>query len=139
MFGKTNPYALSLLFSLLFILIFSQMSLKILKKFGILFYLFVGPSHFFVVVVDFIIYLVCRFSLWNVNLICNTCLSFLFFFLKEKIIKIVFSIQILLIYLLALESGIPYFLGYVIFTNARVGNIHSQIFTSTRVRNIISR
>jgi hypothetical protein len=45
----------------------------------------VGPSHFFVVVVvDFIIYLVCRFSLWNANLICNTCLSFLFFFSKRK-------------------------------------------------------
>ena len=32
-----------------------------------------------------------------------------------------------------------YYFGYVIFTNARVGSIRSQIFTSARVRNIISR
>jgi hypothetical protein len=57
-----------------------------------------------------------------------------------KNIKIVFFlIQILQIYSLAPESRILYFLGYSIFTNARVGNIHWRIFTDTRVRNIIER
>jgi len=42
-------------------------------------------------------------------------------------------------YLLVLESGIPYFLGCTIFTNAKVENIHRRIFIDARVRNIIGR
>jgi hypothetical protein len=44
----------------------------------------------------------------------------------------------LLIYSMASESEIPYFLGYVTFINAEVGNIRSSIFTGTKVRNVIS-
>jgi len=43
--------------------------------------------------------------------------------LAKKKYSFPFLIQILKIYSLALELGIPYFLGYTIFTNARVGNI----------------
>jgi hypothetical protein len=38
------------------------------------------------------------------------------------------------IYLLAPELRIPYFLGYVIFTNTRVEDIHRRIFTDTRIK-----
>jgi hypothetical protein len=49
------------------------------------------------------------------------------------------SIQILLVYSLVPESGIPYFFFcYVIFINARIESIPNLIFTSTRVSNIIS-
>jgi hypothetical protein len=48
-------------------------------------------------------------------------------------------IQILRIYLLVPKSGILYFLGYTIFTNTKVENIHRQLFTNIRVRNIINR
>jgi len=71
---------------------------------------------------------------------------------KHIIKKIVFFIQIFWVYSLASESGIiPYFVDCTIFTNARVGNIHSSlapesgiipyfvdciIFTNARVGNI---
>jgi len=42
---------------------------------------------------------------------------------KKKIVSFSYKIQFLWIYLLVLKSKIPYFLGYIIFTNARVGNI----------------
>jgi hypothetical protein len=32
-----------------------------------------------------------------------------------------------------------FFFGYVIFINARVGSIHSRIFTDARVKNIITK
>jgi hypothetical protein len=57
---------------------------------------------------NFIIYLICEFLLWNTNLICDIYL----FFFNKKITKNMYdllSIQILLVYLLTLESGIPYF------------------------------
>jgi hypothetical protein len=45
--------------------------------------------------------------------------------------------KFLQIYSLAPKSGISYFLGYKIFTNARVENIRRQIFIDARVENII--
>jgi hypothetical protein len=48
-------------------------------------------------------------------------------------------IQNLRIYSLTSKSGILYFLGYVIFTNTRIKNIHKRIFTNIRVRNIIDK
>jgi hypothetical protein len=48
-------------------------------------------------------------------------------------------IQNLRIYSLAPKSGILYFLGYAIFTNTRVENIHRRIFINVRVRNIIDK
>jgi hypothetical protein len=53
---------------------------KIPKKFRDLFYLFMGPSHF--CFYNFTEYLSRRLLLWNVNLVCNTYLSF---FSKKKI------------------------------------------------------
>ena len=40
---------------------------------------------------------------------------------------------------MAPELGIPYLLGYAIFINARVENIHRQIFTDAKIKNIIGR
>jgi hypothetical protein len=55
---------------------------------------------------------------------------------KKKDFLILLKYKILRIYLLVPESEIPYFLACAIFINARVGNIHRQIFTDARIGNI---
>jgi len=140
-FDKTYPNAPFLLISLLIILISSQIDLlgyqKILNKFEDLFRFIYGSLTFFFY--DFIEYLDCKLLLWNMNLVWDIYYSFSFSLKKIIIRYVLFSIQIFLIYSLASESWIPYFSGYVIFINARVGSIHSRILTRTRVMNIISK
>jgi hypothetical protein len=99
-------------------------------------YLWVPHTFFY----DFTNYLDCKLVLWNVNLVCNTYLSFLFFFSKNN--KNIFCFQFKLYWFLIsarVRNTIYLFFDYVIFTNVKVGNICSRIFSGARVINIISR
>jgi hypothetical protein len=68
-----------------------------------------GSSHFFLD--DFTVYLIGRFLIWNTNLIFDTYLSFFYIYIlknNNKKMYALLSIQILLVYSLMLELGIPY-------------------------------